>query len=182
MMLYVFTEEPSMKEALKVILPKLGVAPGAFKVIAFQGVGNLENGLENQLRALDDPNSRFLILRDNDRGDCKSRKARLLGMVSRAGRSERTKVRIVCEMLEAWFIADTNALNRSGLLSRDVPVRLARCNPDMLDDPKKALSRLRAGYNEISGAKAIAPHLDLTNTRSASFKHTIQAIKDLMAA
>lgn len=170
-----------MKEALAVILPKLGAARGTFKIISFQGVGNLENALERQLRALKDPSDRFLVMRDNDRGDCKARKARLEQMVLRAGRQKQTKVRIVCEMLEAWFVADSAALKRSGHLAKDAPARLVRCNPDTLEDPKKELSRLRDGYNEISGAKAIAPHLDLNNARSASFRHTIQAIRDLMA-
>lgn len=182
MKLYVFTEEASMKETLKVILPKLGLSNGQFHVIEFKGVGNLERSLERQLRAISDPDARFLVLRDNDRGNCTNHKAKLSQMVRNAGRTEQTKIRIVCQMLESWFIADIAALIASKHLHREVPRRLVTCDPDLLDNPKRDLSRLRDGYGEISGAKAIAPQLDLANRRSASFRHTIQAIRDLTAA
>lgn len=180
--LYIFTEEASMKEALNAILPKLGISTGSFKIIDFKGVGNLERSLERQLRAVSKPDARFLVLRDNDRGNCNDRKRRLLEMVAASGRQNQTKVRIVCQMLESWFIGDPEALIASKHLKKAIPNRLKTCDPDLLDDPKRELSNLRQGYGEISGARAIAPHLDLELNRSASFRNTIRAIRDLAAA
>ena len=159
MKLYVFTEEASMKETLKVVLPKLGLKKGTFQIIDFKGVGNLERSLERQLRAISAPDARFLVLRDNDRGDCTARKRRLVGMVKASGRIGQTKVRIVCQMLEGWFIGDAIALETSKHLKNAIPRRLKTCDPDEVSDAKKELSRLHPGYGEISGAKAIAPHL-----------------------
>lgn len=181
MNLVIFTEEPSMKEALKHILPKLGFDGRNSRVIAFDGVGDLENALPNQLRALDPNRTRVLVLRDNDNGDCHRTKAKLVQMAHGAGMQYAAKVRIVCQMLEAWFIGDANALAASRHLAKPVPRRLKSCDPDAQQDPKRELRRLRPGYNAITGARAIAPHLSVSDNRSASFNITVRAIIELSA-
>lgn len=183
MNLIIFTEEPSMKEALRHLLPKLGVDPRNVRIISFDGIGNMMNSLPLQLRALAvDRNARVLILRDNDNGNCLHHKSAIVHQVASAGLTTRTKVRIVCQMLESWFIGDANALACSRHLTRPVPKRLRTCDPDSLGNPKSELRRLRDGYNEITGAKAIAPHLDTSANRSASFRMTVEAIRDLTTA
>lgn len=180
MTLIIFTEEPSMKEALSSILNKLGIGGGSFRIIAFDGVGNLEKALPMQLRAIS-PNDRILILRDNDCGNCSERKKKITLMADSAGKLGITKVRIVCQMLESWFLGDANALRNSRYLEKPVPKRLCNCDPDQQLDPKRELGRLRRGYNAISGARAIAPHLNIEENRSQSFQHTINAIRYLIA-
>lgn len=184
MTLYIFTEEPSMKAAIQGLLPRVVNDPRSIKIISFDGVGNMETALPRQLRALSgDEDAVVLILRDNDNGVCTDHKRKFARMVVDAGLTGRAKVRIVCQMLESWFIGDTAALKGSGHFKvRPVPKRLTTCDPDMLTNPKKDLRALRDGYNEISGAKAIAPHLNVSANRSASFRHTIQAIRDLTYA
>ena len=51
-------------------------------------------------------------------------------------------------------------------------------NPDSLPHPKMELKGL-APYQQVSGSRAIAPHLDLENVRSTSFKHFIRGIRSL---
>lgn len=182
MSLVILTEEPSMKAALEAILRTLGIEMGMVQIIAHQGVGDLERSLPKKLRGWRDPNARFLILRDNDRGDCRARKRRLAEIVSAAGRRKQSKVRIVCQELEAWFIGDTAALEASGYLTKPVPMRLRRCDPDEQPNPSAELKRLKPGYGKISGAKAISPHLDPARNRSASFRHTIDAIRQFIPA
>lgn len=179
MVLVVFTEEPSMKEALEPILDKLGIAKGQYQIISHQGVSELEKSLRNKLRSWRDPAARFLILRDNDMGNCSDRKRKLLEIARRAGREGQCKVRIVCQELEAWFIGDINALEKSRHLKKPVPKRLRRCDPDQLEKPSRELAKLRSGYGKITGAKKIAPHLDVQNQRSASFAATVSAIRAL---
>lgn len=173
-----------MKAALNGFLPKVVPDRTNITIIAFDGVGNMENDLPKQLRALakmDD--SRILILRDNDNGVCSDHKNRLFKMAKDAGLIGRTKVRIVCQMLEGWFIGDSAALSASGQFkNKPIPKRLKTCDPDSQQNPKKALRALRDGYNEIVGAEAISPHMQPDLNRSSSFRHTIQAIRDLTAA
>lgn len=177
MSLVIFTEEPSMKKALEHILTKLGIH--GCKIIAHQGASDLEKSLPRKLKAWRDPQARFLILRDNDRGDCRSRKNKLLGIAKDAGRADRCKVRIVCQELEAWFIGDWQALEASRHFSRVVPRRLKTCDPDQLAKPADELKKLKRGYGKITGADTIAPHLDLDRNRSASFNATIATIREM---
>lgn len=143
----------------------------------------MENSLPSQLEALSgDQAMKILILRDNDNGSCREHKSRLTEMSRRTGLGGRSKVRIVCQMLEAWFIGDSEALRRSRHLQKSVPRRLTRCDPDMLVNPKSELRKLRDGYTEIKGAKAISPHMNVAVNRSRSFLYTIQAIRDLTTA
>lgn len=179
MTLVILTEELSMAEALKAVLKKLHVDD--YKIIPHQGVSDLERSLPRKLRAWRDPNARFLILRDNDMGACIARKRKLLEIISNAGKKDVSKVRIVCQELEAWFIGDVNALVSSRYLTRPIPMRLQRCDPDQREKPSRDLSKLRQGYGKVIGAKQIAPHLDVNNNRSASFNATIAAIRHLAA-
>lgn len=175
--LVVFTEEPSMKVTVEELLKKLDVRA---RVINFDGVGNLEKALPAQLRAVArDPGAKALILRDNDNGDCTARKKKLAQMVRKADMSERSRIRIVCQMLEGWFIGDIEALTKSKHLKKPIPKRLKTCDPDAQPNPKAELRKLRDGYTEIRGARAISPHLTLTENRSRSFTHTVQALRDL---
>jgi len=178
--LIVFTEEPSMKVTIEHVLRILGVDNRAVRIISFDGVGNMEKDLPAQLRAVaKNAAAKVLVLRDNDNGNCTVHKQRLSSMVRQAQLENRSRVRIVCQMLEAWFIGDTEALESSRHLKKPVPKRLRKCNPDVQANPKAELRKLREGYTEITGAKAISPHLKLGRNRSKSFTHTIQAIRDL---
>jgi hypothetical protein len=177
--LIIFTEEPSMKATLHCLIPKLGLDARNVKVIGFDGVGDMENALPRQLRALRASPEKVLILRDNDNGNCAARKSRLMQMAAAAGVAPRTKVRIVCQMLEAWFIGDVDALLASRHFKKSVPRRLERCDPDEQPNPKKELSKLRDDYREITAANAVARHLNPEVNRSASFRNTIRAIRTL---
>ncbi|MFN6977427.1 MAG: DUF4276 family protein, partial [Gemmobacter sp.] len=165
-MLVIFTEEESMEVTLRALLPRLGVT--AFQIVTFQGVGDLEASLTRRLRGWRDPHARFLILRDNDNGDCGQRKQRLLERVAQSGCTRPVKVRIVMQELEAWFLGDPQALVAAGLLrvqQRPAFLRL----PEAEAQPEQRLRSLDAGYRKIGGARRIAPHLDPTRNTAPSF-------------
>lgn len=182
MSLVILTEEPSMKATLEHLLPKLGIELNAVTIIAHEGKSDLERSIPRKLKAWREPGARFLILRDNDRGDCTTVKQRLANLVAGAGKSTVTKVRVVCQELEAWFLADVDALQAAGYLGIGKTPAFAKRNPDMISHPVHEMERLRAGYGKITGANEIAPHLDPDNDRSASFRNTVQAIRDLAGA
>ena len=112
--LVVLVEEPSMEAFLNDLLPRVIGDRAHFKIIPHQGVADLERSLPRKLRAWRDPNARFLIIRDNDRGDCLARKRKLVDLCIAAGRQDRFLVRIVCQELEAWFLGDMAALQVVG--------------------------------------------------------------------
>ena len=72
-MIVIFTEEASMRECLKVIIPKLwpnSVEGSDWMVLAFQGKSDLEKSFPKKMRRWNYGNPHFVILRDNDGGDC----------------------------------------------------------------------------------------------------------------
>ena len=182
MNLVILTEEPSMKATLEHLLPRLGISLATVTIIAHQGKSDLEKSIPRKLRGWQDPAARFLILRDNDRGDCRARKAHLAGMVNGAGKSGQSKVRIVCQELEAWFLADLPALVAAGYLSTGKLLGFMKKDPDQITHPAHEMKKLRPGYGKGIGAMEIAPHLNPDNHSSASFRNTVQAIRDLTAA
>jgi hypothetical protein len=182
MSLVILTEERSMVAVMNALLPSLGVDLATVKIIAHDGKSDLEASIPKKLRGWRDPSARFLILRDNDRGNCHDRKRAIFGLVNGTGREHCTVVRIVCQELEAWFLADLNALERAGYLNAGSRPAFTRLDPDSVPYPVHFMEQLRRGYRKGSGAATIAPHLDPNNSRSASFRNTVAAIRKLMFA
>ena len=177
MTLVILTEEESMKVTLEYLLPRLGITD--FQIIAFQGVSALESSLARRVRAWRDPTARFLVIRDNDNGDCSRRKQRLLDFLDQAGTRRPFKVRIVVQELEAWFLGDLPALESAGLL-KDGRIRAKfRKNPEEHRTPATLLKELDPTYQKTGGARRIARHLSLTENTASSFHATLAAIKDL---
>ena len=76
--LHVFTEEPSCKNVLDIVLPKILPENISFRIHAHQGKQDLEKALQYTLPKISRiPDSKILILRDQDNEDCKGVKNRL---------------------------------------------------------------------------------------------------------
>ena len=177
MTLVFFVEEESMEIVLERLLPRLGVEPARFRIITHQGVSDLERKLPGRLRAWQDPNAAFVILRDNDNGDCIERKGRLLRIGHDAGRRERVHVRIVCQELEAWFLGDPAAVERAGYRG-DLKLK-AHQDVDAIPKPSRRLQDRLVGYQKTDGARRIAAELDPGANSSTSFNTTIALIRQL---
>lgn len=66
-------EEHSMKVLLEGLLPRL--VPGLqFLCVAHEGKQDLEKSIPKKLRAWREPGVQFVVLRDNDQGDCRELK------------------------------------------------------------------------------------------------------------
>ena len=101
-------EEASMRDLLDGLLPRL-YPNMEFMCLAHEGKSDLEKSIPRKLRAWREPGVGFVILRDNDGGDCVRLKRRLLQSCQQAGRPD-TLVRIVCQELEAWYLGEPDAL------------------------------------------------------------------------
>ncbi len=81
--LHVLTEEPSMKIVLDELLSKLLPADVYFRVYPHQGKQDLERALHSTVPTLSrTPGSSVLIVRDQDRHDCRTLKQGLVGMIA----------------------------------------------------------------------------------------------------
>ncbi|MGO9770702.1 MAG: DUF4276 family protein [Roseiarcus sp.] len=173
----VFVEEPSAFEIARAVARKLGLLE-RMTILKHQGAGDLERSLANKIAKDPYPNSKFLVLRDADNKDCKALKRDLRERVPR-GKRARTVVRIVCQELEAWYLAQPNALISAGALARQIPKKTLNTNVDAISNPKRLFLSLAHDKGQIEHARRIGPELDVASTQSASFKHFISGLRKL---
>jgi hypothetical protein len=178
-------EEPSAAEMLKGILPKI-LPDGAHREIQtefkiFEGKQDLEKNITRTLKAWLTPSCSFIIMRDQDSGDCFEVKNKLLRLCHAANRNDiSVLVRIACRELESFYLGDLEAVERgiglSGLASLQKKKKYRE--PDRLSSPSTILERLVHGkYAHISGSRAIAPYLTIDKNRSRSFKALVAGIQ-----
>jgi len=175
-------EEPSAEEMLKGILPKILPDYVIPRFIVFQGKQDLEKQLVRKLRLWRAPNSQFLVLRDQDSGDCRVIKQNLLDKCREAHKTE-TIVRIACQELESFYLGDLQAVDHgleTNNLSRLQDKRKYR-EPDNLAKPARELMALTKNiYQKVSGSRAISRHMNLENNRSHSFNVLIKTLEQLI--
>ncbi|WP_163371965.1 DUF4276 family protein [Endozoicomonas acroporae] len=170
-----FLEEPSAREMLKGLLTKLLPPSIQVQYVVFEGKQDLEKRLPIRLRAWQQPNAMFVVMRDQDSGDCQLIKQGLVAKVTEAGHPE-TLVRIACHELESFYLGDLKAVAEAlgaENLARQQNSKKFR-NPDQLANPKQELKRLVKNYQQVSGSRAIGPLLDIDNNRSNSFNAFIR--------
>ncbi len=179
-----FLEEPSAEALLKKIVPRLLVHYKNVSVyyIVFEGKQDLEKKLSKRLNGWRRPNSRFIVMRDQDMADCKQVKSRLQNLCPN-DKLPHTLVRIACHELESWYLADLQAVEQ-GLMIPGVAAyqnKKKYRNPDLIQKPSKELQHLtKMVYQKISGSRAIGEFLKLDNTRSKSFSVFVDGIEKIL--
>lgn len=170
-------EELSAKAMIEKILPKLVPSDWTWRFIVFQGKQDLEKRLELKLRAYNNPDAKFIILRDQDSGDCLKIKNLLLEKCKKAKKNG--IVRIACRELESWYLADLEAVSKvysqPSLISLQEKEKFR--NPDLLGSPSEELKKILPEYQKIDGSRRIGEALNLSNKRSKSFYHFIESIR-----
>ena len=177
-----FLEEPSAREMLEGVLPRILPEDIQIRYILFQGKQDLEKNLVKRLRGWRMPDSFFVVMRDQDSGDCKAIKAKLTELCRKAGREE-VLVRVACRELESFYLGDLSAVEKGlGLngLGRRQQKRKFR-DPDALSHPAEELYRLTGNvYDKVIGSRSIAPYLNLETNCSKSFKVLLSGIANLI--
>lgn len=174
-------EEPSAKNMLEGLLPRLLPDGVGFRCIPFQGKQDLERQLVRKIRGYQNTEARFIVMRDQDsHPDCREIKAQLLEKCRESGKSGVTLVRLACRELESFYLADLAAveagLSMNGLQKHQNSRKFR--TPDTLGSPSIELRQLTKGlYQKGSGSRAIGPHLDPYNTRSHSFRNLVTGIR-----
>jgi hypothetical protein len=168
-----------MKEVLGSILPRLLPEGVHFLTVPHEGKSDLEQSIPRKLRAWRVPRTRFVIVRDNDGGDCRVLKQALINLCHRGGRPD-SLVRIACQELESWFLGDLAAVDASGIVRGSRFSRLQNKRKyretDQLDNAKEEFRRLVPNYRPIGASRVIAPHLSFDNSRSMSFQVLLSGV------
>ncbi len=177
-----FLEEPSAREMLKGVVPS--VIPAEVNVLyrTFAGKQDLEKNVVKKLRGWKTPNTFFVIMRDQDGGNCMEIKENLV-QKCRDAHAENTLVRIACTELETFYLGDLEAVER-GLdipnLSKKQTERKFR-DPDLLMSPSEELRKITNDkYQKMSGSRAIGPYLSIDGSNlSCSFNVLIRGVRDI---
>lgn len=175
-------EERSMKVFLDALLPRL--FPGLrFLCLPHEGKQDLEKSVPRKLRAWREPGARFIVLRDNDSGDCRALKAKLTALCREAGRPD-ALVRIACQELEAWYLGEPDALADAfgDETLRGLSAKAIYREPDAIQQPSTELERLVPEFQKISGARRMAAHLSKERNTSRSFQVLLGGIERAVAA
>ncbi|MDR1276210.1 MAG: DUF4276 family protein [Candidatus Accumulibacter sp.] len=181
-----FLEEASAEAMLKGILPRYLPEETEILYHAFDGKQSLKKHLVRRLRLWQKPDTRFIVLCDQDSGKCEDIKRELARLCAEAGHPE-ALVRIACHELESFYLGDLAAVEAGlGLrrLSREQNRSKYR-KPDRLANAAEELRKLSGDrYQKIAGSRAIAPHLclDEGGNASASFRALLSGIRRVFEA
>ena len=125
----------------------------------------------------------FVVMRDQDSGNCVDIKAQLSALCEEAGHPD-ALVRIACRELESFYLGDLAAVEQ-GLkvtgLARQQGNQKFR-DPDRLVNAAEELKKItKNSYQKLSGSRSIAPFLRLDEGhRSTSFKALISGLQRLL--
>lgn len=181
MKLVFFLEEPSARAMLEGILPAIA-AGHEWQFVEFDGKQDLEKRLARKLGGwLHTENTRFIVLRDQDSGDCSVIKDRLRQICDNAGKPA-VLIRIACHELESFYLGDLAAVGEAfgKNLAKHQQNRKFR-EPDELNNAKQELKKLVPEYQEISGSRRIAPLLLRQSNASHSFNVLVSGIQNLIS-
>jgi hypothetical protein len=174
-------EEYSMKSLLDTLLPRL-LPEVNFLCVPHEGKQDLEKSVPRKLRAWDEPGARFVIVRDNDGGDCRELKDRLVDLC-RSARPGVFLVRIAVQELEAWYLGQLDGLGQvfGKPALQQLSGKARYRDPDSVVRPSDEVKRLVPEFQKVSGARSMAPVLSPDTNRSQSFRVFVEGVRRVAA-
>lgn len=173
-----------MLELLRGVLPKIfphWMEKQHWIALPHNGKSDLEASVPRKLRAWNIAGDRFVIMRDNDGGDCRVHKQRLLTLAAAKPAAE-VLVRIVCQELEGWFLGDLDAIGKAYPIARRHLKATHRTypTPDRMTNAADEVHQLTEVPGKVGRAKAISSHMTIEANRSPSFQIFVSGLKRLV--
>lgn len=174
-------EERSMKTLLDGLLPRL-MPERSFICIPHEGKQDLEKSIPRKLRAWREPGARFVVVRDNDGGDCHALRQKLIGLCNDAKCSD-ALVRVACQELEAWYFGEPEAMAQAFGNARlqDIKNKSRYRDPDSIHQPSREIVKLVPEFQKISGARKMAVWLSRDGNHSRSFQVMMKGIERIFS-
>ena len=183
MRLVFLLEEPSMAAFLKQLLPRLIPEDILFQLVPHQGKQDLQRSMPRKIRAMDAPNTFFIVLHDQDSQNCVELKNKLESLIRGlpAFQNNRCKIRIVCNSLESWILGDISSLRElAPRLNPEQHRNKAKFRePDRLDHPEQELRRIVPRYQKVSGSECIGKVINIEQNRSTSFQVFVRTLQEI---
>jgi hypothetical protein len=147
-----------------------------------EGKQDLENHLERKIKFWKTPDTVFIVMRDQDSGDCLAIKKKLKKKCKAAGHPDAI-IRIACHELESFFLGDPAAIEKGlgihNLMKHDR--RKLFQQPDSIDQPAKQLAYITKNkYQKIDGSRKIAPCMNPAINTSNSFNVLYKTLCQLL--
>jgi tRNA U55 pseudouridine synthase TruB len=186
--LHIFTEESSIEKVFEVLLPQILPDSVSFHIHPHQGKQDLERALQKTVPSISKiPNVKILITRDQDEDNCKELKQKLRNIVEDKCSCD-FFIRIICKELESWFLGDLLAVEKAypRFKAQQYSQKNNFKNVDNISKPSDFLRRIIPDYSDtkklpkLETSQNIVQYMDINNNKSASFNHTINAIKKLI--
>ncbi|MDR0867953.1 MAG: DUF4276 family protein [Planctomycetota bacterium] len=183
MNLVFFLEEPSAEALLKELLPTLIVGKNVnVHYYKFQGKQDLDKNLARRLRYWQEPDTAFIILRDQDANDCRVVKRKLNALCKSS--DKRYLIRIACRELESFYFGDLTAVEQALAVKVAHFSRKRRYREsDNIINPAGELTRITNGkYQKIAGSRTIGKILRsrVAANTSPSFHALIDGIRKII--
>ena len=147
-----------------------------FLLIPHEGKSDLDKSIPIKLKAWRYPGDRFVVVRDNDGADCLAVKARLRMLCQSGGRE--AIIRLICQELEGWYLADPAALQAAYPESRKAVDKLVRRfpEPDACIKPSRELEREIPQFQKRDGARRLGRLLEPDRSMSASHRVFVDTV------
>lgn len=180
----ILVEEPSMKNVLQIILPKILPQGYQLDVNCFvrphQGKSDLKKSIPIKVKAYQHfPQLvRLIVVQDQDSNDCKKLKQDLVDLIKNTNLNQPHLIRIVCKELENWYLGDMKAIETvyPNFKASKYQNKAKYRNPDSTYGSHE-LERQIKGFSKIFASKIISKHLDVDNNKSPSFNQFVTGIR-----
>ena len=182
--LVIFLEERSAKVMLDEFLPRVLPEGVSHRCIPFEGKQDLDKQIGHRLKGWLQPNTAFLILRDQESSNCLVLKESLQQKALVAGRPD-TVIRIACHELESWYFGDLQSVGAAlqiPKLHQHASSSKYRV-PDKIVNPATELDKITHGrYQKVSGSREIGKRLTPSHNTSHSFQVFLKGIDKALAS
>ena len=182
MIIVFLLEEKSMKYLLDGILPYILPDGVRFITIPHEGKSDLQKSIPNKLLGWNMPDTKFVIVQDQDSNNCRQLKRQLEDICMPYSNKE-ILIRIACHELEAWYFGDLDAVSKA--YNKDLRVIKNKKKyrvPDDIVNPKRELQKLLPEHQQIIGAQRIAKYMNMENNTSVSFRMFVDGVRRLACA
>lgn len=182
----ILTEELSMENFLRVILPRILPEGYLLDTNCFirphEGKSHLKKSIPKKIKAY----PRFgypvkvIIIHDQDSNDCKLLKQELVALTQPT--SVPVLVRIACKELENWFLGDLDAVEKVFPKSKSSTLkgRSRYTNPDIVFGADE-LKNLCGEFSKTFISKEIPKYMDIDMNRSKSFNCFLSGLRNFLA-
>ena len=180
-------EEPSMKNVLAEILPRILPKGYELDVNCFlrphQGKSDLKKSIPKKVKVfsnLKQQTTKVIIIQDQDSNDCIKLKKDLLSLCSESGTCP-VLIRIACRELENWYLGDMAAIEKV-YPEFKAKSHQSKAKFRIVDNCQGAyeLEKMIKSFQKTSASKSISKHLDLTANKSVSFNQFISGVEKFL--